>query len=73
MVSLPDIVTLSLRTVSFVTDLQAAGVAMFLVLFGNSLSKSRNAIRTLGKGAAAAGLLFTLAQYLVEPASRIYH
>ncbi len=68
MVPLPDIVTLSLRTVSFVADLQAAGVAMFLVLFGNSLSKSRNAIRALGKSAAAAGLFFTLAQYLFEPA-----
>ena len=57
-----------LRAASFATDLQAAGVAIFLILFGGSLEKSKSTIRTLGTGAAVAGVFFTLAHYLVEPA-----
>jgi putative copper resistance protein D len=63
-----DIVVISLRAVSFVAVLQAAGVAMFLWLFEGRLTKSVNAIRFLGIGSAVAGSVLTLAHHLVEPA-----
>ena len=65
---MPDIVAISLRAASFVAILQAAGVVMFLWLFGGGLTKSVNAIRFLGIGSAVAGGVLTLAHHLVEPA-----
>ena len=65
---MPDIVAIGLRAVSFVAVLQAAGVAMFLWLFGGSLAKSAGKIRSLGITAAIAGGVLTLAYHLVQPA-----
>ena len=65
---MPDIVVASLRAISFVAVLQAAGIAMFLSLYGRSLVRSAVNIRSLGIGAAVTGSLFTLAQHLMQPA-----
>ena len=65
---MPDIVAIGLRAVSFVAVLQAAGVAMFLWLFGGSLARSAGKIRSLGITAAIAGGVLTLAYHLVQPA-----
>ena len=62
---MPDIVAIGLRAV---TVLQAAGVAMFLWLFGRSLARSAGKIRSLGIKAAIAGGVLTLAYHLVQPA-----
>jgi len=63
-----DIVAIGLRAVSFVTVLQAAGVAMFLWLFGGSLVRSANAVRSLGTDVAVVGGFFTVAHHLMQPA-----
>ncbi len=65
---MPDIISIGLRAVSFVAVLQAAGVAMFLWLFGGTLARSAGNIRSLGICAAAAGGFFTVAHHLVQPA-----
>ena len=65
---MPDIVAIGLRAVSFAAVLQAAGVAMFLWLFGASLVRSASTIRSLGVSAAVVGGLLTLAHHLVQPA-----
>jgi len=67
-IALPDIIALSLRSLSFVFDLQAAGIAMFLVLFSGSVNISETSIRKLGLMAAIGGVILTGAHYLVEPA-----
>ncbi len=65
---MPDIVSIGLRAVSLVAVLQAAGIAMFLWLFGGTLARSAGTIRSLGICTAAAGAFFTLAHHLVQPA-----
>ncbi len=65
---MPDIVATSLRAVSFVAVLQAAGVAMFLWLYSGSLARSAGNIRSLGISAAVTGAFFTFAYHLVQPA-----
>ncbi len=65
---MPDIVAIGLRAISFAAVLQAAGVAMFLWLFGASLVRSASTIRSLGVSAAVVGGLLTLAHHLVQPA-----
>ena len=65
---MPDVVAISLRAVSFVAVLQAAGVAMFLWLYSGNLSRSAGNIRSLGIGAAVIGGVFTFAYHLVQPA-----
>jgi putative copper resistance protein D len=64
---MPDVVVAGLRAISFVAVFQAAGIAIFLSLYGGSLVKSAVIIRSLGIGAAVTGCLFTLAQHLVQP------
>jgi putative copper resistance protein D len=68
MTSLADIIALAFRGLSFVADLQAAGIALFLVLFCDALSNSENRIRRLGLVSALAGLVFTGTHYLLEAA-----
>ena len=68
MPEIPEIVVLTLRAASFIADLQAAGIAMFLFIFIRYLEHSASAIRTLGIAAAVIGLLLTLGTHLMEPA-----
>lgn len=57
-----------LRALSFVLQLQAAGVAIFLALFGHRLADSRSAVLRLGRSAAVAGLVLVAGHYVLEPA-----
>lgn len=63
-----DFLAIALRGLSFAAALQAAGVALFLWLFGDELEVSRRAVVRLGLYTAAAALVLTLAYQLFEPA-----
>jgi putative copper export protein len=63
-----DVFSVTLRALTFVLLLQAAGVAIFLAIFGRRLAISRSAIQRLGKRAAVAGLVLVAGHYVLEPA-----
>lgn len=65
---LPDILSVTLRAVSFIAVLQAAGVALFLAQSGVRLLASAQGIRRLGRWSAAVGLTALLLHYLLEAA-----
>ncbi len=68
---LHDIVAMTLRAASFIAGIQAAGIFVFLFLLGAHIGTSTRQIRSLGQYSAIAGLLLTLAHYLVEPARMV--
>ncbi len=68
MISLPDILSVTLRAISFVLLFQAAGAAVFRAGFGARLEVSGRGIRRLGAVAAIAAIVFTAAYYLLEAA-----
>jgi putative copper resistance protein D len=63
-----DVLSVTLRALSFVALFQAVGIALFLAFFGPYLSVCGEDLRRLGRAAAvvAGGLL--VGQYLLEPA-----
>ena len=63
-----DFIAISVRALGFVAALQAAGVPLFLWLFGDDLPSSMGAIQRLGARVAIAGLLLTMAYQVLEPA-----
>ena len=63
-----DIVSVILRAFSFLLLLQAAGVALFIGLFGAALSHSEPVLRRLGVGSAALALAFVTGHYGLEAA-----
>lgn len=63
-----DSLVVVLRATTFITLLQAAGVALYLVLFRNRLVKTSSSVRSLGVVAAFIGTILVVARYLVEPA-----
>jgi len=65
---LADFVSVLLRALSFIALLQAAGVAIFLVVFGHYLSNSSSRIRRIGLVSALSGLIFVSGHYLLEAA-----
>ena len=65
---MPDIASLVLRALSFVLLFQAAGVAIFIALFGRRLDRSQPAIRRLGQAAALAGVVAVAGHYALEAA-----
>jgi putative copper export protein len=65
---LTDLIAIGLRALEFVAVLQAAGVALFLWLFGGSLERAARPIGTLAVSTAAAGLVLSIGHALVEPA-----
>jgi copper resistance protein D len=64
----PDIASLVLRALSFVLLFQAAGVAIFIALFGRRLDRSQAAVRRLGQAAALAGMVLVAGHYALEAA-----
>jgi copper resistance protein D len=64
----PEIVSLVLRALSFVLLFQAAGVAIFIALFGGQLDCSQAAVRRLGQAAAIAGVVVVAGHYALEAA-----
>jgi len=65
---MPDIVSVVLRAMSFVLQLQAAGAVFFAAAFGPALTTSLAGVRALARGTAIAAVLTVAAHYLMEPA-----
>jgi len=62
---------MSLRTLSFIAGVHAAGVALFMLLYGSMNLKSMSSIRTWGMVGAAVGLGAMIAHYILEPARMV--
>jgi copper resistance protein D len=67
-VRMTDVLSVILRALSFVLLFQAAGVAIFVALFGRRLASSRGAVHRLGQAAALAAIVLVAAHYALEPA-----
>ena len=65
---MPDIVSVILRALSFVLLFQAAGVAIFVAIFGCRLASSQAPVRRLGQTAAIAAIVFVAVHYALEAA-----
>jgi putative copper resistance protein D len=65
---LPDLLSASLRGLSFVAMAQAGGAVLFLLLQGAAPGPSRRRIRRLGGFAAAAALVILPVQFALEAA-----
>ena len=63
-----DWLSAALRALSFVALFQAAGMAMFLALFGHLLFASTAGTRRIAMGAALVAIVLVVAQYLLEAA-----
>ncbi|MFL6605192.1 MAG: copper resistance D family protein [Steroidobacteraceae bacterium] len=64
----PDALSVALRAVSFVLLLNAAGIPLFIAVFGRLVPDSLQAITTLGWRLAIAGLLFVAGHHALEAA-----
>ena len=65
---MPDVVSVILRALSFVLLFQAAGVAIFVAIFGRRLASSQVSVRRLGQAAAIAAIVLVAAHYALEAA-----
>ena len=65
---MPDVLSVILRGLSFVLLFQAAGVAIFVGLFGRRLVSSQILIRRLGQAAAIAAMVLVAGHYALEAA-----
>jgi putative copper resistance protein D len=63
-----DFVVIALRGLAFAAALQAAGVPIFLALFGGGLERSARSVRVIGLLTALTGLGLTLLHMLAAPA-----
>ena len=63
-----DFVAISLRGLAIAAALQAAGVPVFIWLFGRDLERSSIALRALAVRTALTGFILTLAHAIVAPA-----
>ncbi|HEX7075309.1 MAG TPA: CopD family protein [Hyphomicrobiaceae bacterium] len=63
-----DALAISLRALSFIAALQAAGAPLFLWLFADRIGEARRPIAVLARRSAVAGLLLAVGHQLVEPA-----
>jgi copper resistance protein D len=65
---MPDVISAILRALSFVLLFQAAGVAIFVAMFGRRLASSLVPVRRLGQAAALAAIVLVAGQYALEAA-----
>src|SRR5260221_1817493 len=65
---MPDVISVILRVLSFVLLFQAAGVAIFVAIFGRRLASSRAVVQRLGQAAAIAAIVLVAAHYALEAA-----
>jgi putative copper export protein len=65
---MPDVVSVILRALSFVLLFQAAGVAIFVAIFGRRLASSQVSVRRLGQAAAIEAIALVAAHYALEAA-----
>jgi CopC domain len=67
----PGTYSVTWRAVSFVMLFQAAGIAIFIAIFGRRLETSLAAIRHLGQVTAVAGMALVAAHYVLEAANGV--
>ena len=65
---MPDVISAILRALSFVLLFQAAGVAIFVAMFGRRLASSLVPVRRLGRAAALAAIVLAAGHYALEAA-----
>jgi putative copper export protein len=65
---MPDVLSVILRALSFVLLFQAAGIAIFVALFGRGLAGSRIPVRRLGQVTAIAAMVLVAGHYVLEAA-----
>jgi putative copper resistance protein D len=65
---LADIVSVTVRALSFIALFQAAGMAMFIALFGREIPETQGRLRTVGTSAALLAMFFVLIHYALEAA-----
>jgi putative copper resistance protein D len=65
---MPDVVSVILRALSFVLLFQAAGIAIFVAIFGHRLASCRSTVQRLGQAAAIAAIVFVAGHYALEAA-----
>ena len=65
---LPDVLSVSVRALSFLFALQAAGIAVFIAMFGGHIAGARGGIRRVGFWSAVTALALVLLHYGLEPA-----
>lgn len=65
---LTDVISAFVRALSFIALFQAAGIAMFIAIFGRRLDLASRAIRRVGFVSAIAGILLVSAHYGLEAA-----
>lgn len=65
---LTDLVSALVRALSFVAMFQAAGIAMFVAIFGRDLGPALDPIRRLGRASAVVGSGLVIVHYSLEAA-----
>jgi copper resistance protein D len=65
---MPDVVSVILRALSFVLLFQAAGIAIFVAIFGRRLASCRRTVQRLGQAAAIAAIVLVAGHYALEAA-----
>jgi hypothetical protein len=65
-VSVPDVLSVVLRALTYVFLLQATGITLFLARFGRLLLRSREAIRRTGLASAIAGIVSTAGCFALQ-------
>jgi len=63
-----DLTVIALRALSFVASLQAAGIPLFLWLFGDGVPHVARPVTTLARRTALVALVLVISYQLVEPA-----
>jgi putative copper resistance protein D len=64
----PDVLSVILRALSFVMLFQAAGVAIFIAIFGRRLACSHEVVRRLGRATAIFAAVLVAGHYVMEAA-----
>jgi putative copper export protein len=65
---LVDALSATLRALSFVALFQAAGVAIFIAIFGRQLMRTRVPLRRIGSASAISAIVLVAAHYALEAA-----
>jgi putative copper export protein len=65
---LADVISALVRALSFIALFQAAGIAIFVAIFGRRLDGSSAAIRHVGAASAMAGIMLVSIHYALEAA-----
>jgi len=64
----PDTLSVVLRSASFIALFQAAGMTLFIALFGRQIDASRDSMRRITIFSAIAAIVLLIGQYLLEAA-----